>query len=397
MSALKYWIWLAELKGLRGQIRLALLDHFGSPENVYFADSGEILLTEGMTKEQASFFQQKDLSRADHILADCERLNFRILTIADAEYPDRLRNIYDPPCLLYCRGRLPPIDEEVSIAVVGTRTATPYGITQAERFGEELASGGSVVVTGLARGIDSVAAEGALRGGGKVIGVLGNGIDVVYPRENRYLYEDVAVSGVLLSEYAPGTKPAGSHFPVRNRIISGLSLATLVVEAPEKSGALITAGTALEQSRDVYAIPGAVDAEMSRGCNRLIREGAGLVTCGWDILQDYVDQFPGKLRESGRRNDTPENKGYQARQAAETPPKEMPEVLSISRDGAELTDDQISILKTLTDEPMLVDDLIEKTQIPARRILSALTMLELDNYVLQSAGKRYVRNVMLCE
>lgn len=146
MSALKYWIWLAELKGLRGQIRLALLDHFGSPENVYFADSGEILLTEGMTKEQASLFQQKDLSRPDHILADCERLNFRILTIADAEYPDRLRNIYDPPCLLYCRGRLPPIDEEVSIAVVGTRTATPYGITQAERFGEELASGGSVVV-----------------------------------------------------------------------------------------------------------------------------------------------------------------------------------------------------------------------------------------------------------
>lgn len=397
MSALKYWIWLSELKGLQGQTRLGLLEHFGSPEAIYFADPGEILLTEGMTRDQAALLENRSLTAADRILADCQRLNLRILTLTDAEYPDRLRNIYDPPCLLYCRGQLLPVDEEVTVAVVGTRTATPYGIREAERMGYELAGGGAVVATGLARGVDSAAAHGALRAGGRAVGVLGNGLDVVYPRENGGLYEDVAAVGTLVSEYPPGTRPVSSHFPVRNRIISGLSLAALVVEAPEKSGALITAATALEQSRDVYAVPGPVDAEMSRGCNRLIREGAGLATCGWDILRDYADRYPGKLREGGARKEPPAGNGYQARQERKTPPKRLPDLLDLSRDGAELTDDQIAILKTLTDTPMLVDDLIEETQIPARRILSALTMLELDHYVLQSAGKRYVRNVALTE
>ena len=397
MSALKYWIWLSELKGIQGQARLELLERFGSPENIYYADTGEILLTEGMTRDQAARLENRDLTGADRILAECQRLDLRILTLNDAEYPDRLRNIYDPPLLLYCRGRLPAVDEEVAVAVVGTRTATPYGIREAERISYELVSGGAIVVTGLARGIDSAAARGALRAGGQAVGILGNGVDVIYPRENRSLYEDVAAVGTLISEYPPGTAPSSSHFPVRNRIISGLSLAVLVVEAPERSGALITAATALEQSRDVYAIPGPVDAAMSRGCNRLIREGAGLTTCGWDILRDYAERYPGKLHESGARREMPAGNGYQARQEEKTPPKRVPDMLSLSREGAALTDDQIMILRTLSDTPMLVDDLIEETQIPARRMLSALTMLELDQYVLQSAGKRYVRNVTLVE
>ena len=350
-----------------------------------------------MTRDQAARLENRDLTGADRILAECQRLDLRILTLNDAEYPDRLRNIYDPPLLLYCRGRLPAVDEEVAVAVVGTRTATPYGIREAERISYELVSGGAIVVTGLARGIDSAAARGALRAGGQAVGILGNGVDVIYPRENRSLYEDVAAVGTLISEYPPGTAPSSSHFPVRNRIISGLSLAVLVVEAPERSGALITAATALEQSRDVYAIPGPVDAAMSRGCNRLIREGAGLTTCGWDILRDYAERYPGKLHESGARREMPAGNGYQARQEEKTPPKRVPDMLSLSREGAALTDDQIMILRTLSDTPMLVDDLIEETQIPARRMLSALTMLELDQYVLQSAGKRYVRNVTLVE
>ena len=350
-----------------------------------------------MTRDQAARLENRDLTGADRILAECQRLDLRILTLNDAEYPDRLRNIYDPPLLLYCRGRLPAVDEEVAVAVVGTRTATPYGIREAERISYELVSGGAIVVTGLARGIDSAAARGALRAGGQDVGILGNGVDVIYPRENRSLYEDVAAVGTLISEYPPGTAPSSSHFPVRNRIISGLSLAVLVVEAPERSGALITAATALEQSRDVYAIPGPVDAAMSRGCNRLIREGAGLTTCGWDILRDYAERYPGKLHESGARREMPAGNGYQARQEEKTPPKRVPDMLSLSREGAALTDDQIMILRTLSDTPMLVDDLIEETQIPARRMLSALTMLELDQYVLQSAGKRYVRNVTLVE
>lgn len=397
MSALKYWLWLAELSGLRGQTRLSLLEHFGTPEDIFYADPEELALTDGITRQEAERLADKDLAGADRILADCQRLNVRILTMQDADYPVRLKNIYDPPCLLYCRGRLPAVDEEVAVAVVGTRTATPYGMRVAERLGGELASGGAVVVTGLARGIDSAAAQGALRAGGVTIGVLGCGVDVVYPAENRYLYEDVAASGALLSEYAPGTEPAGKHFPVRNRILSGLSLAALVVEAPEKSGALITAETALEQGRDVYAVPGPVDAEMSRGCNRLIREGAGLTAEAWDILRDYEARYPGKLCREGARREYPQTEGYQAREAAKTPPKKVPDTLSLSGAGAELTDDQIQILRALTDEPMLTDDLIDLTQIPARRVLSALTMLEIDGYVLQSGGNRYARGVVLSE
>ena len=398
MAALKYWLWLAELQGLRRQTRLSLLEHFGSPEDIYYADPQEVLLTEGISREQADRLQDKSLARAEEILEACQRQGFRILTLQDAEYPVRLRNIYDPPCLLYIRGRFPVIDEEVAVAMVGTRNCTPYGVSCAEKLGGQLAAAGAVVVTGLARGVDSVSAKSALRSGGTVIGVLGCGLDVVYPPENGDLYKDVAAAGALISEYAPATEPLGRNFPVRNRIISGLSLATLVVEAPESSGALITAGTALEQSRDVYAVPGPIDAPASRGCNRLIRDGAGLVFDGWDILRDYEGRYPGKLRSESARREPPKIPGYQSRtEQRQEPAKKLPELLSLSRAGAALTEDQIRILRTLTDDPMLVDDLIEATQLPARRVLSALTLLEIDQYVLQSAGKRYARNVLLTD
>ena len=394
MSALKYWLWLTELPGLTNQTRLALLRHFPTPEDVYYADPEEVLLTEGITREQAKLLEDKDCSNADRILADCQRLDADILTIQDAGYPNRLRNIYDPPCLLYVRGRLPAFDDEASIAVVGTRDCTPYGISSAEKLGYGLAAGGAVVVSGLARGVDSAALRGALRAGGTVTAVLGNGLDVVYPPENRYLYEDVAAAGALVSEYPPGTSPEARHFPVRNRIMSGLCVATLVVEAPARSGALITAGTALEQGRDVFAVPGPIDAPASVGCNRLIRDGAGLVTDAWDILGEYEPRFPDKLRREGAK-ETPAVLGYQARQKTE--PKPVPPSVSISRNDYSLTDDQIRLLRALTEEPMLVDDLIELTEIPTRRVLSALTVLEIEHLVTQHSGKRYASAVTLTE
>ena len=394
MSALKFWLWLTELPGLTNQTRLALLRHFPTPEDVYYADPAEVLLTEGITREQAELLEDKDCAAAERVLADCGELGLHIVTISDAIYPNRLRNIFDPPCLLYVRGRLPAFDDEAAVAVVGTRDCTPYGVSCAEKLGFGLAAGGALVVSGLARGIDSAALRGALRGGGTVTAVLGNGLDVVYPRENRYLYEDIAASGALLSEYPPGTPPEGRHFPVRNRIMSGLSLATLVVEAPERSGALITAGTALEQGRDVFAVPGPIDAPASVGCNRLIRDGAGLVTDAWDILAAYAPRFPEKLHREGAREE-PAVLGYQARQRTE--PKEVPPSLSLSNNDLSLTDDQIRLLRTLTEEPMLVDDLIEETEIPTRRVLSALTVLEIEHLVTQHPGKRYTRAVTLTE
>ena len=250
------------------------------------------------------------------------------------------------------------------------------------------------MVSGLAKGIDAAATRGALRAGGITVGVVGNGLDVRYPYESRYLYEDVAAAGVLISEYPPGTEPAGSHFPVRNRIISGLSAATLVVEAPERSGALITAETATEQGRDVFAVPGPIDAPTSVGCNRLIQDGAGLVMDARDILRVYTERFPDRLHpEKGREQ--PVTLGYQARQKTEAKP--VPPSLDLSDNGLELTDDQIALLRVLTEEPQLVDDLIELTGIPTRRVLSALTLLEIENLVQQHSGKRYTRAVTLTE
>ena len=393
---LKYWLWLTNLRGLTNQTRLALLRHFGSPEDIYYADEGEILLTEGITRQQAALLADHDLSAANRILADCQRLNISLLTLQDAAYPSRLKNIYDPPCLLYYKGRMPAFDEEAAIAVVGTRDCTPYGVACAEKLSFGLASGGALFVTGLAAGVDSAAARGALRAGGTVAGVVGNGLDVPYPYENRYLYEDVAAAGVLISEYPPGTRPAASHFPVRNRILSGLALATLVVEAPERSGALITANTALEQGRDVFAVPGPIDADNSVGCNRLIRDGAGLVSEAWDILREYEARFPDKLRQKESREE-PEVLGYQARQKEE--PRVVPPALDPTDPALGLTDDQIRLLRLLPEEdhPIQVDDLIELSGIPTRRVLSALTMLEIENYVTQHSGKHYTRAVTLSE
>ena len=390
---LKYWVWLSELKGLRNQTRLALLRRFGDPESIFYADADELLLTDGVERSQLKLLENHDLAPADRILADCQRLDIRLLTLSDAAYPGRLKNIYDPPALLYCKGRLPLLDDLLCVAVVGTRDCTPYGVACAEKLGFGLASGGAAVVSGLAKGIDAAAIRGALRAGGVTVGVVGNGLDVYYPHESRYLYEDVASAGILLSEYPPGTEPASGHFPVRNRIISGLSLAALVVEAPEKSGALITAATALEQGRDVFAVPGPIDAPASVGCNCLIRDGAGLVSDASDILREYEGRFVLNLKES---REQPETLGYQARMAPE--PKPVAPTLSLRHSDAELTDDQIAVLKALSDtEPIQVDDLTELVEIPTRRVLSALTVLEIDQYVAQHPGKRYTRTVTVIE
>ncbi|MEG2037770.1 MAG: DNA-processing protein DprA, partial [Ruthenibacterium sp.] len=202
-------------------------------------------------------------------------------------------------------------------------------------------------------------------------------------------------SGVLISEYPPGTEALGRHFPIRNRIISGLCLATLVVEAPEHSGALITAGTALEQSRDVFAVPGPIDAPMSRGCNHLIREGAGLCADSWDILREYATRYPNNL--TPQIYELPETLAYVGqKKPVETGAPKRP-ILSLSHNEYSLTDDQIRLLRAMGDTPVQADDLIELTQIPARRVLSALTLMELEDLVSQQSGKHFLRLVTLAE
>lgn len=402
MAALKYWVWLTTLPGLGQRTKLQLLEHFASPEEIYFAPEEELLLAEGITKAQCALLADKSLDRAEKVLEDCAKDGQFLLTMDDAAYPARLRNIYDPPLLLYGKGSLPLFDEEVAVTVVGTRSFTPYGVKAASELGYELAKQGALLVSGMAKGIDGEALRGALRAGGFTAAVLGGGADVVYPAANRRLYEDIAATGVILSEYPPGTEPRGEHFPVRNRLLSALSVATLVVEAPERSGALITAATALEQGREVFAVPGPFDAPMSRGCNGLIREGAGLVCEAWDVLSFYESRYPHKLRLLRAKlpplpKGAPETEsGEPAKPVEEAPPAPALPVLDISQDPGGLTDDQIAVLSVLhTDIPTLTDDAAILADLPVRRVLSALTVLEIDGYVCRQGARSFLRTVEL--
>lgn len=400
MASLKYWLWLSTLHGVGNLMKLTLLDHFGGPDGVYYADPEEYFQVEGMTRAMAEALGDKSLDAADKVLGDCDRLNLRVLTIRDTEYPDRLRNIYDPPIVLYVRGRMPQFDEEVAIAMVGSRQVTPSALTVGERLAFQMAGLGAVIVSGLASGADAAAHRGALRAGGFTAAVIGGGHDIIYPLENRYLYEDIAVRGVILSEYPPGTKHLGKHFPVRNRIISGLCLGTVVIEAPEKSGALITARQAMDQGRDVFALPGPLDDRHCAGSNCLLRDGAGIVTDAWDVLGGYAARFPHKIRglrvAEPRRFGAGAERGQAPQSAEEKPAEPSLPVFDLAGDHG-LTDDQLRIVKALEGRTIQVDDLIEETQIPTRRVLSALTMLELDQIVTQESGKRFSLAVALTD
>lgn len=224
MSSLRHWVWLSTRGPAPGMYAARILHHFGTPEGAYFAGREELQACPGLPEKVRQALEDKDLSQADQILAQCEALGIWVLTCQDAAYPQRLGQLDSAPCVLYGRGRLPQMDQEAAVALVGARQASPYGIMAAGRLGLDLARQGALVVSGMAQGVDAAALRGALRGGGRVVSVLGSGIDVIYPAGHGDLYEDVAAAGALLSEYPPGTPPTGPHFPVRNRLIAGLSL-----------------------------------------------------------------------------------------------------------------------------------------------------------------------------
>ena len=414
MSTLRYWIWLTNLRSLSHQAAFHLLEHFGTPEGAYFADPAEYALIDGLSAPAQAALRDKSMDRAEIILAECDRLGIRILTLQDAEYPERLRQLTDPPPILYVKGKVFPFDEEPVIGVVGTRDATPYGLRMAGKLGLELARQGGLVVSGIARGVDSAALHGALRGGGSVVSVLGNGTDVIYPAQNRDLYADVAAAGALISEYPPGTEPNGRNFPIRNRIISGLSLGVVVVEGPETSGALITARLALDQNRDAFAVPGNADAPMSRGPNLLIRRGeAKLVTNGWDVLEDYAARYPGRIRhmpplpaqaEEQRLASTAADAGVKEEADEDifihAHKKEVDKAsdrtyIDLKDHGGEFTDDERDILFAIGGRAMVADDIIETTQIPAKRVFSALTMLQVRGLVEENPGRQFKALVLL--
>lgn len=410
MASLKYWLWLTTRRGLSNQGIRELLNYFGTPEAIHFAADREYNELPCLSRQAKESLIDKDMDEPGRILSQCEELGQRILTLADAGYPERLRNIEDPPAVLYLRGRDISFDEEAVIALIGARNPSGYGIAQAQRLGHDLAAQGAVVVTGLAQGLDSEGARGALRGGGVVCGVMGCGLDVVYPKASRFLLQDVAATGLLISEYPPGTPPKSEHFPARNRIISGLSLGVVVVEGGYHSGTRITATNALDQGRDVFAVPGPVDGPMSYMPNLLIRKSeAKLITSATDVLEEYEYFFPGKIDlRPGLAPDTPAiAPGVQPRseepekppakppQEAQQPPEETVPTIHWRELTPALTDDQRDVMLTLRDNSMVMDELIEATQIPARRCVSAVTMLQLAGFVREELGKRFAATVRI--
>ena len=382
MSSVKYWLWLTTRNTIGPRRGGELLRHFGTPEMVYKAEDRDYLDIDGIGTSEIKQLMDKDLTEANKILSSCAQTGCQVLTHHDSTYPDRLRNIYDPPLVLYIKGHLPNIDDEPVVGVVGTRACTPYGITVAENVGYDLSSNGIIVVTGLARGVDTAATKGALYGGSCVIGVIGSGPDVIYPPENKGIYEDVESAGVILSEYPPGTPAVACNFPARNRIISGISIGVAVIEAPKKSGALITAARALEQGRDVFTLPGNVDAAACEGSNALLREGAIPFIGAADIIDEYIDIYPDKIGPDIKRETT-------AKIKKSFDNKSKVDYIDLGNLLDKLEDEEKIIAQSLKCGSLHIDEIISQTGFSAQKVLASLTMLELGSYVQRNNNGKW--------
>jgi DNA processing protein len=283
-----FWIWLSLRLGAGNRLYPQLLERFGSAYDVFEAREERLReLLPDLTEKQLAALADKRLEDAFAVEEYCRKHGIRILCYHEDAYPYSYRVLNDPPLLLYCRGELPSFQNQLCVAIVGTRRMSEYGRSMAYKIAYELASAGAIVVSGMALGIDSVASCAAMKAGGKTIAILGGGVDVPYPPEHEGFMNIIANRGVLISEFAPGAEPKGTNFPIRNRLISGLCQATVVIDAEEGSGSLITADRALQQGRDLFAVPANVGAANASGTNRLIRDGAHVALSGRDILSYY--------------------------------------------------------------------------------------------------------------
>ncbi len=407
-----HWIWFATRTGMGDKTKCTLLSHFEDPEEIYFAPELEFERFEDLSPSAVESIMDKDLIACEEILESCRQKGIHILTFRDAAYPARLKNIPDPPMVLYYKGSLPAFDELPVIGVVGTRRASAYGLTAAKRLGYQIAACGGTVVSGMATGIDGTAMKGALTAGGTVVGVLGCGADIIYPASNRWLYADTEKYGCILSEFPPGTPPVGRNFPRRNRIISGLSCGVLVVEAPEKSGALITARLSADQGRDVFVVPANIDVESAMGSNALMRDGAIPVSSGWDILSEYRYQFPSKVRQNRTpvrmtataeelsiEREEPAKVAQEPKKSTEKKPKlsllrkkgidnsEKSAYIDFKKTHSALSADEQRIVSALESGQRLVDDVIAELELAPGVILASLTMLEIKGIVRRLPGR----------
>ncbi len=296
MQDLRYWVALSELEDVGPVLSKKLLSVFETPEKIFGAEMTDLLSVEGIGINRAKNIKEFPFwKNVDRHLKVLREKDIKVVDINNPLYPDMLRQIEDAPVVLYVKGEIKP-EDRYAIAIVGSRKPTSYGVTVAESISEELASMGFTIVSGMARGIDAISHKGAIRAGGRTIAVLGSGIDIPYPAENKGLMDKIATSGYILSEFPPGTSPDKENFPRRNRIISGLSFGVLVIEATSDSGSLITAGYALEQGREVFAVPGNITSPASAGTNELLKKGAILTRNAEDIVKELAPVLKGFIR-----------------------------------------------------------------------------------------------------
>ena len=364
MNERKYWLGFSLVPGIGPKRLLLLARAFGNLSSAWTA-SEKHLRAAGLDNEAtANLLRMQAKVDLDGEMRKIEQAGAALLTPEDTDYPALLKNMPDPPLTLYVRGTLTPADD-LALAVVGTRKATGYGRDAAAHFSRQLAQQGVTIVSGLAHGIDAAAHRSAIEVGGRTIAVLGCGIDRVYPPDHAELAKQIAQHGALISEFPVGSKPEARHFPRRNRIISGLALGVLIVEAPEQSGAMITATLAAEQGREVFAVPGSVFSAASGGTNRLIQDGAKLVI----TVEDILDELNIALRKVEARVLT--------KQIAPT------NVVAGEAEAA--------LLRFLNAEPLPIDELVRRSSLPTSEVLGTLTLLELQGYVEDDGHGNYRR------
>ena len=364
MDNKKDWIALNLVSGIGKVIFTRLLKHFGKASNVLKASYQELIKVRGIGDKIArEIISLKDGKIIEKELNLIKKNNVEILTLDSADYPELLKTIYDPPPVLYMKGSLK--NTGYPIAVVGSRMPTTYGKTVTEKMSRELVSRGFIIVSGMARGIDTIAHSTVLKAGGNTIAVLGCGLNRVYPQENYRLMEEISLKGAVLSEFPMNTPPYRENFPVRNRIISGLSLGTLVIEASDKSGALITAKQALEQGREVFAIPGNVNVINSRGTNSLIKEGAKLVEDVDDITSE-LKALPKSLKE----------KVYE-KMARKLPP--------------DISKEEMIVYSQLEESSIHIDVIAKNSNLPVNKVSAILLSLEMNGVIRQEAGKMFAK------
>lgn len=370
------WLRLALVPGIGTTHFVRLLARYRTPRRVFEASARELeeVVGRNLAVRLAEYAETQDLRGQEKAM---EAFGASLITLNDTAYPMRLGEIFDPPLVLFQRGSLIDADEN-AIAIVGTRRATPYGIRMAERLARDLASRGMTIVSGMAEGIDTAAHRGALAAGGRTIAVLGCGVDVVYPESNRTLMEEIAANGAVLSQFSMGMKPMKGNFPIRNRIISGMSLGTVVVQAPARSGALITAHTAVEQGREVFAVPGEVGAPNAEGPHQLIREGAKLIENAEDILLELnIEVSAGYVEPPIEQHTAPPKPA-----AVEAPATRSQPIANVS-------DNERRVLSALKPDGSFIDDIAQTCRVSISEALSALTMLEIKGMVRQFSGKRF--------